>query len=63
MTHTTRIREANATEQLQHCLPVLRGPGTMHSGKPAGAGVRGDHCQISSFAPEFALSRFRATRG
>ena len=63
MTHTTRIREANATEQLQHCLPVLRGPGAMHSGKPAGAGVRGGHCQISPFAPEFALSRFRAARG
>jgi hypothetical protein len=35
----------------------------MHSGKPAGAGVRGGHCQISPFAPEFALSRFRAARG
>lgn len=63
MTHITRIREANTTEQPQHCLPVLRGPGAMHSGKPAGAGVRGDHCQISPFAPEFALSRFRAARG
>ena len=63
MTRTTCIREANATDQTQHRLPVLRGPGAMHSGKPAGTGIRGGHCQNSPPAPEFARSRFRAARG